>query len=77
MNEELHAQLYANQMDDRIEPLKEIQLYRIVQEAIQNVLKHARAKNLYVHLNKHKKHLSLLIEDDGIGILPNIREGLG
>lgn len=76
-NEELHAQLYANQMEDRIEPLKEIQLYRIVQEAIQNVLKHARAKNLYVHLNKHKKHLSLLIEDDGIGIITNNREGLG
>lgn len=75
--EELHAQLYATQMEGRIEPLKEIQLYRIVQEAIQNVLKHARAKNLYIHLNKHKKHLSLLIEDDGIGILPSIKEGLG
>lgn len=75
--EELHAQLYTTQMDERLKPLKEIQLYRIVQEAIQNVLKHAKAKNLYIHLNKHKQHLSLLIEDDGIGILPNSEEGLG
>lgn len=75
--EELHAQLYTTQMDERLKPIKEIQLYRIVQEAIQNVLKHAKAKHLYIHLNKHKQHLSLLIEDDGIGILPNIKEGLG
>lgn len=75
--EELHAQLYTTQMENRIEPLKEIQLYRIVQEAIQNVLKHAKAKNLYVHLSKHKQHLSVLIEDDGIGIMPNIKKGFG
>ena len=75
--EELHAQLYTTQMKNRIEPLTEIQLYRIVQEAIQNVIKHAKAKNLYIHLNRHKKHLSLIIEDDGIGMLPNIKEGLG
>jgi len=75
--EELHAQLYTTKMENRIEPLKEIQLYRIVQEAIQNTLKHAEAKNLYIHLNKHKQHLSLLIEDDGIGLLPNLEEGLG
>ncbi len=75
--EELHAQLYTTQMDERLKPIKEVQLYRIVQEAIQNVLKHAKAKHLYIHLNKHKQHLSLLIEDDGIGILPNIKEGLG
>lgn len=75
--EELNAQLYTTQMNDRLKPIKEIQLYRIVQEAIQNVLKHAKAKNLYIHLNKHKQHLSLLIEDDGIGILPDIKEGLG
>lgn len=75
--EELHAQLYTTQMENRIEPLKEIQLYRIVQEAIQNVLKHAKAKNLYIHLTRHKQHLNVLIEDDGIGMLPNIKEGLG
>ncbi|WP_164674827.1 tetratricopeptide repeat-containing sensor histidine kinase [Flagellimonas maritima] len=75
--EEIHAQLYTTQMEDRIEPLKEIQLYRIVQEAIQNVLKHAKAKNLYIHLNKHKQHLSMLIEDDGIGVLSSSKEGQG
>lgn len=66
-NEELNAQLYAHNMDLRLDPVKEIQLYNITQEVIQNVLKHARAKNVTISLNKFAKHLNLMIEDDGRG----------
>lgn len=46
----------------------ELNLIRIVQESIQNVLKHARAGNLDVHLSCKQDRLELGIRDDGIGI---------
>jgi len=44
-----------------------LNIYRIVQESITNILKHARAKNVFIELIQHKNHLSLNIEDDGVG----------
>lgn len=75
--EELHAQFLSNQGEERLEPIKELQLYRIVQEALQNVLKHAGAKNLFIQLNRHKEYLDLMIEDDGKGIQYSTPEGMG
>ncbi|MEX0290564.1 MAG: tetratricopeptide repeat protein [Flavobacteriaceae bacterium] len=65
---ELRAQLYSHDMDKRIDPTKEIHLFRILQEIIQNVLKHSKASQLNVYLNKHKKYLNLMVEDNGIGM---------
>ncbi|MGK7396321.1 MAG: tetratricopeptide repeat protein [Candidatus Cyclobacteriaceae bacterium M3_2C_046] len=67
---EINAQLYAHDMEKRLDPNQEIQLYRILQEIIQNVIKHAQAKNLNVYLNKYKKKLSMMVEDDGRGMNP-------
>lgn len=64
----IKSQLFTHAMDKRIDPSKEIHLYRIFQEIVQNVLKHAQAKNLMVYLNRHKKQLSLMVEDDGQGM---------
>ncbi len=76
-SDELKAQLYAHNMEQRIDTVKEVHLFRITQEVIQNVLKHAKAKNLTVYLNKYAKHLSLMVEDDGDGFVENTNEGLG
>ena len=76
-SEELKAQLYAHNMEQRIDTVKEVHLFRITQEVIQNVLKHAKAKNLTVYLNKYAKHLSLMVEDDGDGFVETTSEGLG
>lgn len=45
----------------------EVQLYRIVQEIFQNIIKHAQAKRVSVQLSKQRDRLNLLIEDDGVG----------
>ena len=42
-------------------------LYRILQEAFANILKHAKANNVHLSFNKHKDSLVVIIEDDGIG----------
>ena len=55
-----------------------VALFRITQEAITNVLRHAQAKNLLVRLQRLPEGLTLQIIDDGQGFIPAIhpaREG--
>ncbi len=53
---------------DRLNRNFELFVYRIIQELVQNVLKHANASNLLLQLSFHDHILSLTVEDDGIGI---------
>lgn len=53
-------------------------LYRIVQEALNNCLKYAHAKNIFIYLSSCKQHVSLILRDDGIGFEPEkIKWGTG
>jgi PAS domain S-box-containing protein len=45
----------------------EIGLYRIAQEALNNVAKHARARNVAVLLQRRSDQVWLIVEDDGVG----------
>lgn len=47
-----------------------IAVFRIVQEALTNIARHARASNVIVRLKKDKDALQLDMVDDGIGPLP-------
>ena len=51
----------------RLNPSVEIRLFRIVQEAVNNAVRHARAKKVEVDLDIKGGHLELQVEDDGIG----------
>ncbi|WP_335965062.1 ATP-binding protein [Galbibacter sp. PAP.153] len=44
-----------------------INIYRLIQEALQNVIKHANAKNVYINFENKKNDLILTISDDGKG----------
>ena len=46
---------------------QKISIYRILQELVQNIIKHADAKNVLLQLLQHAGHLSLIVEDDGKG----------
>ncbi|MFN7912757.1 MAG: two-component regulator propeller domain-containing protein [Bacteroidota bacterium] len=50
---------------------EEINIYRITQEAINNIIKHSKANNARVTLTKHGKFVVLEILDDGMGFLIN------
>ncbi|MGE5620517.1 MAG: GAF domain-containing protein [Sphingomonadaceae bacterium] len=55
-------------------------LYRICQEALNNVLKHSQARHVRLHLQRDEKVAVLEVEDDGVGFDPSIaadRGGLG
>lgn len=51
-------------------PAVELQLIRIVQEALTNVRKHAHARHAVVHLALQDGHAEMRIEDDGRGFDP-------
>ena len=55
-----------------------IAIYRIVQEQLNNVIKHAHAKNVMVDLVIKSSKVYLLVEDDGAGFNPKkINKGIG
>jgi PAS domain S-box-containing protein len=55
----------------RFDPAIETALYRIVQEALNNVHKHAKANGAGVTLRTHRGKVVLVIDDDGKGFDPN------
>jgi signal transduction histidine kinase len=72
--------LYANDLKGALNAEQELQLYRIVQELLSNILKHAKAKGANIQLNRSGDSLNLIVEDDGIGFKlseANDRGGIG
>lgn len=60
---------------DRFPPQDaQINIYRIIQEALTNVTEHAKAKNLSILIRKHNDKISFSIVDDGIGF--DVKEAL-
>lgn len=57
-------------------PEVETQIYRITQEALNNVTKHAKAESVSVILERIENHLVLIVEDDGVGFDPAAVEQL-
>jgi len=56
----------------------ELSVYRIVQELLNNIIKHSKANNAIVQMSVQDKILSLTIEDNGIGFSENVaKEGMG
>jgi signal transduction histidine kinase len=63
----IKVQLQTYGMEERLEQSTEIVLYRIVQELLNNVVRHARAGNVLLQLIRKQDRFSLTVEDDGIG----------
>ncbi|RKS15569.1 ATP-binding protein [Flavobacterium sp. 120] len=55
-----------------------INLYRILQEVLQNVNKYAIADNIKIELKKEEDHLILMMSDDGVGFnVKTAKKGIG
>lgn len=65
----------------RLESEVETNFYRITQEALNNIYKHARASKVNVSLEPRENGMVLIIEDNGVGFEPNkqitVEKGMG
>ncbi len=52
-------------------------IYRVVQEALRNVTRHAKAKHVQIQLTQDEQALRLTIQDDGRGFIPEREKGVG
>lgn len=65
-------------VDDRVPPILEINLYRVIQEALHNALKYSKATLIEVILYKEQDELVLIVQDNGIGfVMDHVKVGLG
>jgi signal transduction histidine kinase len=64
---------------ERLPPEIETALYRIVQESLTNIVKHARAGSVSITLGRQRNAVTVVVEDDGVGFEParTREDGLG
>ena len=65
-------------IDDRLDISHEIAIYRIIQELLSNILKHAKATETNIQLTRLDNSLNISVEDNGIGFDPStVKNGMG
>jgi len=74
-NTSVHWSLECHQRLTGIPEEMAVAAFRITQEAVTNILRHAEAKNLLVRLQRRPQGLTLLISDDGQGFAPAVDPG--
>jgi signal transduction histidine kinase len=63
----LQARFALDSLERRLDPLIETECFRIAQEALTNVVRHAGARTVTVELHMKDERLHLAIRDDGVG----------
>lgn len=69
-------------LNERLENTVENILFRVLQELVNNIIKHAKATEVGIQFIKHENELTILIEDNGVGFdvnasLSDINGGIG
>jgi len=73
---DIHWQLLGN--EPQLKSNEEMMVYRIVQELLNNIVKHAEASEVWVQISEEDHHHVLMVEDDGKGFDMNDQpEGMG
>ena len=67
-------------LDERIENSLEISIFRMIQEIVTNIVKHAEASSAGISITQHEESLNIIIEDNGKGFDPKkvvTKDGMG
>jgi signal transduction histidine kinase len=65
----VQCRVWATLTQSRFEKPLETFVYRVVQEALSNAVRHAQARNVTVQLTQFPGHLLIMVEDDGVGFV--------
>jgi len=68
-----HWTTNASEIEVELSQEKATAVFRILQEILTNVLRHARANNLYIKLSDTKEYFEMEVRDDGQGITESQR----
>jgi PAS domain S-box-containing protein len=63
----IRIQFFTSKLPQRLDPAKELAIFRVAQEALTNVVRHAGASEVHVNLTRRDKTLSFSVEDNGTG----------
>ncbi len=69
----VESNLGENKLSDQVE----LNLYRIIQEALLNALRHSNCSKIDVQVYKEGDNMNCTIEDDGVGFDPSIKKSAG
>lgn len=70
VSNQIQIQVHDHGLQKRLENSLELTLFRIIQELITNIIKHAHASEATIHLTNHDDVLNIMVEDNGIGFNP-------
>ena len=73
-NIDLHVNAAVNETPAIISGEKRRQVYLLVKEVLNNIVKHSEAKNAFLEINLYKNRLQISIRDDGRGFDPDVRK---
>tara|TARA_R110002051_G_scaffold64139_2_gene116782 strand:+ start:27997 stop:29850 length:1854 start_codon:yes stop_codon:yes gene_type:complete len=77
----IQISVHDHGLDNRLENSLELTLFRIIQELMANVIKHAEATEMNIHITNHGDSLNIMAEDNGKGMVVNSgfieSEGMG
>jgi signal transduction histidine kinase len=76
-NSNVFVQVYADSLPDDLPDEHKTCIYRIVQEALRNAVRHAKAKGVRIDLSQKHQSLALTVRDDGEGFFPDREKGIG
>ena len=78
----IHVEFNANVIESSLDKNVQLILFRVISELLTNTIKHAKAQNAYIQLQKSGDNISLIFTDDGIGfdskkVMENKNTGIG
>ena len=74
----VQMEFFPKRMLNAIPESIQVDVYRIIQELMNNILKHAQATSIDIQMIGHKEYLNIIVEDNGVGfVLQGQMEGIG
>lgn len=75
---QIEIEISHHKLESRLENTMEIQIYRIIQELLNNIIKHAEATQVTIQLLKLEQGINIIVEDNGVGFdITKKRTGIG
>jgi len=74
---EIHATTAIDPIDELLSAEAQVNVYRIVQECVNNIIKHSQATEASLTVKRRAAEITLLVTDNGRGFPGNVAGGAG